>query len=449
MRKVLSLLIVALIVVQMTLLCAAGDDSVTYGASYTATMATPTIDGIFTSIEGWGDPLVVINADTMNSVVAKATSSGSATILSNQSEIILYMKWDKDNLYFATVRKGHSHARHYSNGWGPGGIPAWMFCATMLHIISDWSKIITYNPAYGAQPIDTIVASATTNYTDVALASYVSAYSAANKRLNLADGYQVAIKNINDVETCEIAIPWNKLSEGNRINPNEGSSFYLGVNIHNSNSTVARVYGKTAAGNGETFTSPDYYLKVNLSEESRSNPVFTDYGFSIRVADPQGLRAKHKISNEVLEATLEEDGYHVKEYGSILTQREAYDAAMGQTDAILTLNNDFSEKAATAKLMIWKDGKYYGNIYQDAGDGLIYTAVLVDILDRNLAKDYVFRAYCIIEDAAGNESVVYGDVIEASIYRIAKEVLNDSDNGLDQEALNYIQTRIIDVVEGS
>lgn len=447
MKKVLSFLIVAVIAFNSAIICYAGDDSVTYGASYTATMAKPTIDGVYSASEGWGAPLVVINADTLSTVVAKATSSGAANVLSNQSEIVLYMKWDSNYLYFATVRKGHAPTSHFSS-WAAGGVPAWQFCATQLHFINNWSKITNPTALYTAQPIDTYVASATTNYTDVALASYKSAYTAANTRLNLADGYKVAITNVNNTEACEIAIPWNKLSTGNQINPQDGTSFYLGVVIHNSNSTVSRVYGKTGSANGENFTNKDYYLNVNLSEDVASSSVFSDMGFSIRTSDPQGLRAKYMISKGTLAATVAQNGFKVKEYGALLTQRESYDASTGITNAELKLKSDLSEEANTAKLMIWKDGEYHGSIYKETADGLIYTAVLTNILDANLNKDYVYRPYCIVEDAQGNQSAVYGNVSETSIYDIAKLALADPENGLTQAETNYIQANIVNVVEG-
>ncbi|NLK38852.1 MAG: hypothetical protein GX303_01205, partial [Clostridiales bacterium] len=87
------------------------------------------------------------------------------------------------------------------------------------------------------------------------------------------------------------------------------------------------------------------------------------------------------------------------------------------------------------------------NIYSRSDDGDVYTAVLISIKDENLDKAYAFRAYCIIEDEAGERTVLYSMMKEKSIYDVAKLALADEDNGLNEEQQAYLQS-IVALVEG-
>lgn len=279
MKKIFCVICVVLIALSSTVFCYAGDDSKTFGASYTALKATPTIDGVFNASEGWGNAMVTINSETLKSVVARYTedTKTGAGPLHNQSEVLTYMTWDATNLYFATVRNGHTAENHYSNGWAANGIPAWQFCATQLMVIGDWSNITNGTAIYTSQPIDIFTASATTDYGDAAIALYKSMFNPANKRLAASDGFKVAIKNTNSTETCEIAIPWSQLSAANKITAKNGAAFYLGVVVHNPDSSAIRIYGNTQAGNGEggSFGNKDFFLKVTLSDGSTGTTATT------------------------------------------------------------------------------------------------------------------------------------------------------------------------------
>lgn len=306
MKKVFCILAALVIAISSTLFCFAGDDSVTYGASYTAAKATPTVDGVFNASEGWGNPMVTINAQTLNKVVARYTSDNNtgAGPLNNQDEILLYLTWDDTNLYFATVRKGHTAEKHFSNGWKQNGIPAWQFCATQLMIISDWTNVTNGSAIYTQQPIDTFVASATTDYGDAALAMFASLFNATSKRLDPSEGYKVAIKNTDSVETCEIAIPWAKLSAANKVNPKNGAQFSLGVVIHNSDSSAIRVYGNSTTANGEngSFANKDYFLKVTLAENASTTPSVTTSSSGGQTTSPDTGRGLYIFAAAILSA---------------------------------------------------------------------------------------------------------------------------------------------------
>lgn len=175
--------------------------------------------------------------------------------------------------------------------------------------------------------------------------------------------------------------------------------------------------------------------------------VFDYLGFSVRIEDPNGLRAMYSISNEMLGATVAEDGFKVVEYGMILTQRESYDLSEGKTGAQLLLAEDFSERANTGKVTIWQNGELRGNIYKQTDNGYVYTSVLVNINDANLDKAYIFRGYCIVEDAKGEQSVIYSVSREKSIYDVALLALADPDNGLTPEQETFLRDNIIAKVE--
>lgn len=177
--------------------------------------------------------------------------------------------------------------------------------------------------------------------------------------------------------------------------------------------------------------------------------VFTWMGFSIRVDAPYGLRAKYAISKDALAATLQTDNYRVVEYGAIVTQRESFNDSTGRTDAIPTLAPDGSAMDNTIVSPIWKDGEYLGSIHTETDNEMIYTGVLIDIAPQNLAKDYVFRAYCIVELDGGVQQVLYSGVSQRSIYDVALGILDDPDHGLTPAQITFIYDNIINVVEGS
>lgn len=223
--------------------------------------------------------------------------------------------------------------------------------------------------------------------------------------------------------------------------------------------------GKNAGANrdkdmGVSFEIDDvrmYNKALNITEISSvyqntaptASSVFDFLGFSIRTEDPQGLRAKFEVSKNVLNATKEANGYELVEYGAVLTQRESYDASEGAAGAQLKLGMSHGERNNTGKMKIWQSGQYFGNIYEQTENGNVFTSVLVNISNTNLSKAYAFRAYCIVETAAGESLTIYSDVSEASIYDIAQLVLADPGNGLSAEQITYIQTNIIDIVNSA
>lgn len=177
--------------------------------------------------------------------------------------------------------------------------------------------------------------------------------------------------------------------------------------------------------------------------------AFEYEGFSIRVDAPHGLRVKYKIRSNVLDAAYQTSGYRLVEYGALLTQRERFDSSRGFAMAELVLDENFEALDNTSKVLIWKDGQYYGNIYSVDSSGMSYTAVLVDIKPENLAKKYAFRAYCILQSVLGDYHVIYSDAQDKSIYEIALQVLADANNGLSESEIAFIEQHIISVVAAS
>lgn len=212
--------------------------------------------------------------------------------------------------------------------------------------------------------------------------------------------------------------------------------------------------------NAMVYDSPLFFIVYKTTEVYIDNvvvwagtgvepvEVFDYHGFSIRIEDPNGLRAMYSLSKDVIDATVAQDGYKLVEYGMILAQRESYDASEGLAGAELLLATDNSERNNTGKVTIWQNGAQTGNIYKQTESRNVYTAVLINIKNANLDKAYAFRAYCIIENGAGERSVIYSDSNEKSIYDVAKLALADEGNGLTAEQEAYLQTNIINIVEG-
>lgn len=123
---------------------------------------------------------------------------------------------------------------------------------------------------------------------------------------------------------------------------------------------------------------------------------FNYVGTSIRYATDgtQGIRVKTFLSSDITNATIAEDGYKVVEYGTLV--------ALADSDYTTTLTKG-ATGVACAVAYSEKDGvdKYF----ERTEDGTIYTVALYNIEDAT--QHYAFRAYYVIEDAEGNQTVCY------------------------------------------
>ena len=139
--------------------------------------------------------------------------------------------------------------------------------------------------------------------------------------------------------------------------------------------------------------------------------VSTINGAQIRTSGVQGLRFISSIEKGV-------DFDHVVEYGTILIPSEDI--------------TDISELVIGATLNGHKVAKVPANyIYSETDDAVTFTAVLTNIANKNLKREYTARAYAILD----NGTVVYADTgASRSVYSVAKaglEAGRESEEVLD------------------
>ena len=149
--------------------------------------------------------------------------------------------------------------------------------------------------------------------------------------------------------------------------------------------------------------------------------VSTVNGAQIRTTGVQGLRFISSIEKN-------DDFSHVVEYGTVLIP-----------SADIT---DISQLTIGATLNGHTVAKVPANvIYNETDTEVTFTAVITNISDKNLSREYTARAYAILDDG----SVVYADTgASRSVYGVAKAGL---EAGRESEAVLDIFRDIIETVE--
>ena len=130
-----------------------------------------------------------------------------------------------------------------------------------------------------------------------------------------------------------------------------------------------------------------------------------------------------------------------------MTQREVFDKLQKTTNAPLTTGPEDDALPGTKRSPLWRDGEFLGSIFDETQESIIFTAVLYEIKDINLAMNYVFRAYCVIEFDSGYRVTVYDDIRERNIYDLARQVLDDPDNGLTPQNEAYLENTVVSPVD--
>ncbi len=177
----------------------------------------------------------------------------------------------------------------------------------------------------------------------------------------------------------------------------------------------------------ETITTRNssFLPKTGIVYEKPQPPVTlaTVDGAQMRIRGPQGLRFTSSITKGV-------DFDKVTEYGTILIPTEDM--------------TDVSELTIGATLNGREVAKVEAiNKYAEDEESVTFTAVIIDIKEKNYARSYTARAYAIWEDG----SVVYGDTYASrSIYQIAQAILADENASAEEKAAAQ---EIVDVVDGA
>lgn len=143
----------------------------------------------------------------------------------------------------------------------------------------------------------------------------------------------------------------------------------------------------TAAVGSQVYFKNVWYAEGTTTAE-REN--FNYVGTSIRYATDgtSGIRVKTFISNDILENN------NVVEYGTLV--------ALADGDYITTLTKG---AAGVACAVAYSKADGVDKYFERNEDGTIYTVALYNIEDAT--QHYAFRAYYVIEDAEGNQTVCY------------------------------------------
>ena len=163
-----------------------------------------------------------------------------------------------------------------------------------------------------------------------------------------------------------------------------------------------------------------------------------DYiGTSIRYGDQSGIRQKSFISAELTSATVENDGFKVVEYGTLVKK------VSGKYVSSLTYGAD---GVGIAKA--YSESESIDTYFERTNDGTTYTIALYNITDASAL--YAFRAYYIIGDAEGNQTVCYFNSYGNTNQNVKslKEVATQIKNAAEYETLDTDRKAYIDSLVG-
>ncbi len=144
--------------------------------------------------------------------------------------------------------------------------------------------------------------------------------------------------------------------------------------------------------------------------------LLTYHGFSIRITGRAGIRYKTGIDSELKKALLGAgvDGYQLKEYGTLVmnnANRETY-----------PMIKDGEKTARGMAYGVNPDGSIVDNVYETVTGRQRFTSVLVGLPVEQYKTEFAFRGYVVL--SKGEEEVVlYGPIMNRSIYRLAQQAL--------------------------
>ena len=179
-----------------------------------------------------------------------------------------------------------------------------------------------------------------------------------------------------------------------------------------------------------------YKVTSTGAQKENTHYITSDNSYSIRTESPAGVRFRASVSNRIVSATVENDGFTVSEYGFLVsTEKQMPNPAEALTlsaiDAGLAVKGvAFDENTNT--------------IFEITEESIIISAVLVNVPDTAAAytTNIHVRPYMILDNGA----VIYGNAVTSTIYDISGTLLETSSG--DEPYIDYIQ-HIVDVVKNS
>lgn len=152
----------------------------------------------------------------------------------------------------------------------------------------------------------------------------------------------------------------------------------------------------------------------------------------IKTTKPIGVRFKASLTKEIKDSATS--------YGWIFARSEALSGA-GIKKSDFTYENSASKGVATLRGVNFGEGREEALIFDESGANIYYTALLYNIPKDEYEDKIVSRPFAVIGGVT-----YYGNVIEKSMYDVAKAIQNDGFRGLTAVQQSYVQ-RVIDYVE--
>ncbi len=181
-----------------------------------------------------------------------------------------------------------------------------------------------------------------------------------------------------------------------------------GLVINVSNSEIADLFGDFE------FTDVVYPGKFY-------NAVTMD-GFSVRIADYNGLRGLFSVSRGIVNEN-EAKGFTLLEYGTIVASAE------NKSNCVLISDGNGGYTAVgSIKTEVWNnDDGFVGKYLSDSENKTEFAVTVVNFEEKNYQSDVYFCAYEVWQDSDGNINITYTDCAgtdydEVSLYDISYEM---------------------------
>ncbi len=158
-----------------------------------------------------------------------------------------------------------------------------------------------------------------------------------------------------------------------------------------------------------------------------------DYiGTAIRFGTESGIRVKTSISASLTSATIDDDGFEVIEYGTLVAK------ASDVTDAGMTV-----DAAKVKKAVAFNKAADIDTYFERNEKETVYTVALHDISDAS--AEYAFRAYYVVKLEGGSEKTFYLTYNgEEHLTKTLSEVAQQIKNSGDYETLEETDKEYID-----
>ena len=178
-----------------------------------------------------------------------------------------------------------------------------------------------------------------------------------------------------------------------------------------------------------------------VTEQKKLKDLFSYHGFSIRVSGDPGIRMKSGISEELKQSLAGSgvNGFKLKEYGMIVTEKSDLDA--------YPLVKDGTGVMTGMSYGTDAQGKKSDTVVETVDGRARFTSVLVGLPAAKFNTVYSFRSYAVLTKSSKNY-VIYGPTVSRSISSLAKQILAAGEYGAGSEEELYLKDILQKAEEG-